>query len=226
MAASCSCVSLSSQDLASGLAGWACQFQAQGCKQREGRRGAWQDVNRFYEAHKRLEGEKDKSLVTNWDNLFWASNVLLATTTDAGAFHLATQVPTPPSLPTTCVDALLLSLSFPFLFHVLPTHHPRSPSRGFLWDSRPAFSRGRGPLMQSVLPQLSSLISKLLHVTADVPLVWACLFVACALACLLCVRLFVCWACACAFVVCALMCFVVCALACLLCVLLFVCCVC
>jgi hypothetical protein len=51
-----------------------------------------QDVNKYYEAHKRLEGEKDKTLVTNWDNLFWASNVLLATTTDAGAFHLATQV--------------------------------------------------------------------------------------------------------------------------------------
>eukprot|EP00884_Botryococcus_braunii_P018967 jgi/Botrbrau1/5754/Bobra.0134s0026.2 len=50
------------------------------------------DVNKYYEAHKRLEGDRDKSLVTNWDNLFWASNVLLATTTDAGAFHIATQV--------------------------------------------------------------------------------------------------------------------------------------
>ncbi len=49
-------------------------------------------MNKYYAAHKQLEGDRDKTLITNWDNLFWASNVLLAGVTDAGAFHIATQV--------------------------------------------------------------------------------------------------------------------------------------
>lgn len=33
----------------------------------------------------------DAELITDWDNMFWASNVLLANVTGSGAFHQATQ---------------------------------------------------------------------------------------------------------------------------------------
>ncbi len=50
------------------------------------------DVNYYYSAHVNQESATDVDLVTDWDHLFWASNVLLAEATDEGAFHMATQV--------------------------------------------------------------------------------------------------------------------------------------
>ena len=49
-------------------------------------------MNKWYAAHIDREGERDAAIITDWDNLFWASNVLLAGLTDQGAFHIATQV--------------------------------------------------------------------------------------------------------------------------------------
>ena len=39
----------------------------------------------------RQEAGTDAALVTDWDHVFWAANVLLANATDQGAFHSATQ---------------------------------------------------------------------------------------------------------------------------------------
>ena len=39
----------------------------------------------------RQEAATDAALVTDWDHVFWAANVLLANVTDQGAFHSATQ---------------------------------------------------------------------------------------------------------------------------------------
>jgi endoglucanase len=50
-----------------------------------------QDVNKYYGAHVDMEGERDLSLTFDWDNMFFASNVLLAQLTDEGAFHVAVQ---------------------------------------------------------------------------------------------------------------------------------------
>ncbi len=50
------------------------------------------DVNYYYSAHVNQEGPTDVDLVTDWDHMFWAANVLLAEATDEGAFHMATQV--------------------------------------------------------------------------------------------------------------------------------------
>ena len=50
------------------------------------------DVNYYYSAHVNQEGATDVDLVTDWDHMFWAANVLLAEATDEGAFHQATQV--------------------------------------------------------------------------------------------------------------------------------------
>lgn len=49
-------------------------------------------MNYYYSAHVNQESATDVDLVTDWDHLFWASNVLLAEATDEGAFHMATQV--------------------------------------------------------------------------------------------------------------------------------------
>jgi hypothetical protein len=53
------------------------------------------DVNTYYSAHLANEATMDAKLITDWDNLFWASNVLLANITgdsaSSGSFHQATQ---------------------------------------------------------------------------------------------------------------------------------------
>lgn len=49
------------------------------------------DVNKYYGAHVDLESERDLALATDWDNMFFPANVLLAQLTDEGAFHVATQ---------------------------------------------------------------------------------------------------------------------------------------
>ena len=49
------------------------------------------NVNVYYQLHNNLENDNDDELITDWDNLFWASNVLLANITDSGAFHQASQ---------------------------------------------------------------------------------------------------------------------------------------
>ena len=49
------------------------------------------NVNTYYSQHLAVEDDLDADLITNWDNLFWASNVLLANITDSGAFHQASQ---------------------------------------------------------------------------------------------------------------------------------------
>ena len=49
------------------------------------------DVTRFYAQHLEQEAATDTALVTDWNHVFWASNVLLANVTDQGAFHAATQ---------------------------------------------------------------------------------------------------------------------------------------
>ncbi|CAL8466081.1 g5617 [Coccomyxa elongata] len=56
-----------------------------------GERAYLDDVNYYYSAHVNQESATDVDLVTDWDHLFWASNVLLAEATDEGAFHMATQ---------------------------------------------------------------------------------------------------------------------------------------
>lgn len=54
-------------------------------------------VNVYYSLHLDKEDDLDAQLITDWDNLFWASNVLLANLTssklpsEAGSFHQATQ---------------------------------------------------------------------------------------------------------------------------------------
>ena len=49
-------------------------------------------MNRFYSDHLIQEGGEDGDLLTDWNHMFWAANVLLAELTDQGAFHQATQV--------------------------------------------------------------------------------------------------------------------------------------
>ncbi|KAK9804363.1 hypothetical protein WJX72_009368 [[Myrmecia] bisecta] len=56
-----------------------------------GDQGYLADVNQFYGDHIDQEGDQDSFLITDWDHVFWASNVLLAQLTDQGAFHMATQ---------------------------------------------------------------------------------------------------------------------------------------
>ena len=53
--------------------------------------GYLDDVNRFYSEHLMEEGDQDADLITDWNHMFWAANVLLAEVTDEGAFHMATQ---------------------------------------------------------------------------------------------------------------------------------------
>ena len=50
------------------------------------------DVNKYYGEHMTYEGDSDQDLVTSWDHMWWAANVLLAEATDQGTFHQATQV--------------------------------------------------------------------------------------------------------------------------------------
>ena len=50
------------------------------------------DVNRYYGEHLIYEGDSDQNLVTSWNHMWWAANVLLAEATDQGTFHQATQV--------------------------------------------------------------------------------------------------------------------------------------
>ncbi|CAL5228455.1 g11593 [Coccomyxa viridis] len=49
------------------------------------------DVNKFYAEHITYEGGSDQNLVTDWDHMWWAANVLLAEATDQGTFHQAVQ---------------------------------------------------------------------------------------------------------------------------------------
>ena len=54
-------------------------------------------MNVYYSLHLDKEDDLDTQLLTDWDNLYWASNVLLANLTSAklptesGSFHQATQ---------------------------------------------------------------------------------------------------------------------------------------
>ena len=61
------------------------------------------DVNKFYAEHITYEGGSDQNLVTDWDHMWWAANVLLAEATDQGTFHQAVQVRCPAP---TCPCAL------------------------------------------------------------------------------------------------------------------------
>ena len=54
--------------------------------------GYLDDVNRYYGEHLTYEGDSDQNLVTSWNHMWWAANVLLAEATDQGTFHQATQV--------------------------------------------------------------------------------------------------------------------------------------
>lgn len=56
-----------------------------------GEEAYYTNVNLYYQQHLDNESDLDDDLITNWDNLFWASNVLLANVTDSGAFHQASQ---------------------------------------------------------------------------------------------------------------------------------------
>ena len=67
--------------------------------------GYLDDVNRFYSEHLMEEGNQDADLITDWNHMFWAANVLLAEVTDEGAFHMATQVRRAGLLPL-CITAL------------------------------------------------------------------------------------------------------------------------
>ena len=54
------------------------------------------NVATYYQNHLDKEDDRDAQLITDWDNLFWASNVLLANLTaanpaESGSFHQATQ---------------------------------------------------------------------------------------------------------------------------------------
>ena len=55
------------------------------------------NVGNYYQNHLDKEDDLDAELITDWDNLFWASNVLLANLTsptessESGSFHQATQ---------------------------------------------------------------------------------------------------------------------------------------
>ena len=50
------------------------------------------DVDTWFNAHNELESAEDSYMITDWDHIYWASNVLLANSTDLGAFHTAAQV--------------------------------------------------------------------------------------------------------------------------------------
>lgn len=55
------------------------------------------NVGNYYQIHLDKENDLDAELITDWNNLFWASNVLLANLTSpeanaaSGSFHQATQ---------------------------------------------------------------------------------------------------------------------------------------
>ena len=50
------------------------------------------DAQNFYQLHLNEESGDDGELLTDWDNVYWASNVLLANLTNTGAYHTAVQV--------------------------------------------------------------------------------------------------------------------------------------
>ena len=77
------------------------------------------DVNKFYAEHLTYEGGSDQNLVTDWDHMWWAANVLLAEATDQGTFHQAVQVHSPPA------PALSYEV---FLFVNAPSLHPNKSS--------------------------------------------------------------------------------------------------
>ena len=62
--------------------------------------GYLDDVNRYYGEHLTYEGDSDQNLVTSWNHMWWAANVLLAEATDQGTFHQATQVRS--TMPAAC----------------------------------------------------------------------------------------------------------------------------
>ena len=62
--------------------------------------GYLDDVNRYYGEHLTYEGDSDQNLVTSWNHMWWAANVLLAEATDQGTFHQATQVCS--TMPAAC----------------------------------------------------------------------------------------------------------------------------
>jgi hypothetical protein len=49
-------------------------------------------VNKYYGEHFTYEADADDGLVTDWNHMWWAANVLLAEATDQGTFHQTTQV--------------------------------------------------------------------------------------------------------------------------------------
>ena len=56
------------------------------------------DAQNFYQLHLNEESGNDGELLTDWNNVYWASNVLLANLTNTGAYHTAVQVRSnPPS---------------------------------------------------------------------------------------------------------------------------------
>lgn len=52
------------------------------------------DVNKYYGEHMTYEAASDDGLITDWNHMWWAANVLLAEATDQGTFHQTTQVRT------------------------------------------------------------------------------------------------------------------------------------
>ena len=50
------------------------------------------DAQNFYSLHINEESGNDGQLITDWNNVYWASNLLLANLTGTGAYHDAVQV--------------------------------------------------------------------------------------------------------------------------------------
>ncbi len=70
------------------------------------------DVNKFYAEHITYEGDSDQNLVTDWDHMWWAANVLLAEATDQGTFHQAVQVSCPAATCTALYVPLIWCVSY------------------------------------------------------------------------------------------------------------------
>lgn len=50
------------------------------------------DAQNFYSLHINSEGGNDNQLLTDWNNVYWASNLLLANLTGTAAYHDAIKV--------------------------------------------------------------------------------------------------------------------------------------
>ena len=49
------------------------------------------DAQTYYAAHLNQESELDGQIVVDWNQVYWASALIMADLTDAGAFHMAIQ---------------------------------------------------------------------------------------------------------------------------------------